>query len=771
MRCLQILLFILSLALSCVTSAAQLIHVFGYEGKEAQVSCSYGAGYESYEKYLCRNDCKNEDVLITTPEQGKSKYFISDDRRKRVFTTTISNLRNTDAGKYWCGVSRTGADIFTEVKLEVVMDRCCDSSTTVQSYEGGSVSIICPYESQYQSNMKYICRGNPPSLCLRQALVTSDKTPNTKFSLTDDKSGNVTVTVTGVTRSDSGSYLCGVQRNSGLDVFSAVVLEVKENRCCDSSTTVQSYEGSSVSIICPYESQYQRNKKYICRGNTPSSCLQQALVTSDKRPNTKFRLTDDKSGSFTVTVTGVTQRDSGSYLCGVQRNPDVDVFSAVVLEVKENRCCDSSTTVQSYEGGSVSIICPYDSQYQRNKKYICRGNTPSSCLQQALVTSDKRPNTKFRLTDDKSRRFTVTVTTVTQRDSGSYLCGVQRNPGLDVFSAVVLEVKENRCCDSSTTVQSYKGGSVSIICPYESQYQRNKKYICRGNTPSTCLQQALVTSDKRPNTKFSLTDDKSGNVTVTVTGVTQRDSGSYLCGVQRNPGLDVFSAVVLEVKEWCCAKSETLGGTVGHPLTIECPYPPQHESSKNTICKGDHPTNCTEVVTSQSSSNQTDVRFTLRDNVSSSSFLVTITELKADDAGTYWCGSDSQWRAGNCNKIQLSVDGPLFNSVVFIAPPVALLILIILLVLVCKYKCHKVQGTGAEVNSTVTKAADAEEVICEGDIYENHDIVMYSKQRKTEQKTKACPQYDDAEDDNDYENFSKREDVYCNEFQSTGHRK
>ncbi|KAK2815837.1 hypothetical protein Q5P01_026304 [Channa striata] len=329
------LLFLLCIALSCVTSAAKLIHVFGYEGKEAQVSCSYGAGYESYEKYLCRNDCKDEDVLITTPEQMKSKYSISDDRRKRVFTTTISNLRNTDAGKYWCGVSRTGTDIFTEVKLEVVTDRCCDSSTTVQSYEGGSVSIICPYESQYQSNVKYICRGNTPSTCLQQALVTSDKTPNTKFSLTDDKSGNVTVTVTGVTRSDSGSYLCGVQRNSGLDVFSAVVLEVKENRCCDSSTTVQSYEGVSVSIICPYESQYQRNKKYICRGNTPSTCLQQALVTSDKRPNTKFSLTDDKSRRFTVTVTGVTQRDSGSYLCGVQRNPGLDVFSAVVLEVKE----------------------------------------------------------------------------------------------------------------------------------------------------------------------------------------------------------------------------------------------------------------------------------------------------------------------------------------------------------------------------------------------------------------------------------------------------
>uniref|UniRef100_A0AAX7FDU6 Ig-like domain-containing protein n=1 Tax=Anabas testudineus TaxID=64144 RepID=A0AAX7FDU6_ANATE len=102
----------------------------------------------------------------------------------------------------------------------------------------------------------------------------------------------------------------------------------------------------------------------------------------------------------------------------------------------------SSSKVQSYEGGSVSISCPYESQDQNNMKYICRGNQPSSCLQQALITSNNRQNTQFSLTDDKeSRKFTVTITSLTQKDSGSYLCGVKRNTGLDVFSAVDLEVR------------------------------------------------------------------------------------------------------------------------------------------------------------------------------------------------------------------------------------------------------------------------------------------------------------------------------------------
>lgn len=101
-------------------------------------------------------------------------------------------------------------------------------------------------------------------------------------------------------------------------------------------------------------------------------------------------------------------------------------------------------------------------------------------------------------------------------------------------------------------------------------------------------------------------------------------------------------------------QSDRLRGTVGRSLTLQCPYPPQHKANRKFLCKGDHHRKCTDVVTSRSSSGNTDLRFTLQE-VSSSSFLVTIAELKAGDAGTYWCGSDPQWSVGNYTKIQLSV--------------------------------------------------------------------------------------------------------------------
>uniref|UniRef100_A0A3B4H017 Immunoglobulin domain-containing protein n=1 Tax=Pundamilia nyererei TaxID=303518 RepID=A0A3B4H017_9CICH len=231
-------LLVLRIALRCVTCEAGVIHVTGYVGREVNVSCSYDEGYESYEKYLCKNDCGDSDLLITTSNSSKNKYSIHDNKTSRIFTTTISDLHSVDAGKYWCGVTRTGKDIYTEVD-------CCDTVTKVQSYEGYSESVSCPYESQ--NSLKYICRGNRPSTCLQQALITSDTKQNGRFRLDDDKmSGTFTVTINSLTRNDSGSYLCGVQRNSELDVFSAVELEVEGKKNHSNSSLHQHQED----IIC-----------------------------------------------------------------------------------------------------------------------------------------------------------------------------------------------------------------------------------------------------------------------------------------------------------------------------------------------------------------------------------------------------------------------------------------------------------------------------------------------------------------------------------------
>lgn len=101
-----------------MSSAANLILVIGYEGSDAKVFCPYPKGYENNEKYLCRDDCGHDDVLVTS-QRNNYKYAVYNDKVARIFTVTIPDLQLDDVGKYWCGVSRIGKDIYTEVKLEV----------------------------------------------------------------------------------------------------------------------------------------------------------------------------------------------------------------------------------------------------------------------------------------------------------------------------------------------------------------------------------------------------------------------------------------------------------------------------------------------------------------------------------------------------------------------------------------------------------------------------------------------------------------------------
>ncbi|XP_008294466.1 CMRF35-like molecule 9 [Stegastes partitus] len=221
------LLFFLCIPLSRVTSAAGVLRVFGYEGREANVSCHYRRTHQSNKKYFCKNDCSRERDKITQTKEDK--YSIYDDKDKQLFTVTISELTYMDAGKYWCGVSRFGRDIYTEVRLDVVPDSCCDNVTKIQSDGEDSVSFSCTYDSEHETNLKYVCRGKQPSTCLQQALITSDHQQSGRFVLTDDKeSRKFTVTISSLTQKDSGLYLCGVHRNTGLDVFSAVELEIKD---------------------------------------------------------------------------------------------------------------------------------------------------------------------------------------------------------------------------------------------------------------------------------------------------------------------------------------------------------------------------------------------------------------------------------------------------------------------------------------------------------------------------------------------------------------
>lgn len=108
--------------------------VSGYEQGSLTVQCQYASGWEDYSKYWCRGAersvCK---ILVETDAskrlKKKNSVSIRDDQTSLIFTVTMEGLRMSDAGIYWCGITKAGYDHM--FKVHVSINPATQAPTTV----------------------------------------------------------------------------------------------------------------------------------------------------------------------------------------------------------------------------------------------------------------------------------------------------------------------------------------------------------------------------------------------------------------------------------------------------------------------------------------------------------------------------------------------------------------------------------------------------------------------------------------------------------------
>ena len=90
------------------------------EGQDAEITCSHTFADDNI-KYFCKDPCTEREILVKSDGyQFLPKRFSLVDRGNGEFTVTISKVRSTDSGLYFCGVGRIFKDIFKEITLEVI---------------------------------------------------------------------------------------------------------------------------------------------------------------------------------------------------------------------------------------------------------------------------------------------------------------------------------------------------------------------------------------------------------------------------------------------------------------------------------------------------------------------------------------------------------------------------------------------------------------------------------------------------------------------------
>ncbi|XP_042621049.1 CMRF35-like molecule 1 isoform X2 [Cyprinus carpio] len=106
----------------CSVVVGAPVTVTGHTGESLNIRCTYKSGYESNPKYLCKGACiyGNRIIMVKSGSPAEDQRFsLSDNTTARVFTVTITDLRTEDTGQYWCGVKRTGTDVYSEIVLLV----------------------------------------------------------------------------------------------------------------------------------------------------------------------------------------------------------------------------------------------------------------------------------------------------------------------------------------------------------------------------------------------------------------------------------------------------------------------------------------------------------------------------------------------------------------------------------------------------------------------------------------------------------------------------
>ncbi|CAL8285648.1 unnamed protein product [Arctogadus glacialis] len=106
-------LFFLS---GCCMTWTEALTVNGLVGETVRIQCTH-TNARSNNKYFCKGECRQQDVLITSETRESEKYSIED--KGNTFFTTIRNLQLKDTGTYWCGIERFGRDTYVEVHLKV----------------------------------------------------------------------------------------------------------------------------------------------------------------------------------------------------------------------------------------------------------------------------------------------------------------------------------------------------------------------------------------------------------------------------------------------------------------------------------------------------------------------------------------------------------------------------------------------------------------------------------------------------------------------------
>ncbi|KAJ1211498.1 hypothetical protein NDU88_006857 [Pleurodeles waltl] len=454
---------------------------------------------------------------------------------------------------------------------------------------GGSVSIECSYEAEYQHMDKYWCRGSG-WFCdiLVETSPSGREVRKDRVAIRDEPSTRTfTVVMEGLRPEDAGSYQCGIRRPGLLDVqfpVSVVVLTAR-GQSLTGPSEVTGTHGGSVFVECRYEAEYRDSPKYWCR-DADGFCDILVETSPSGREVRKDRVAirdAPRTRTFTVVMVGLRPEDAGSYQCRIRRPGLLDVqfpVSVVVLTASSQDLTGPNEVIGT-RGGSVSVECSYVAKYRDSPKYWCRGADGfGDIVVKTSISGREVRKDRVAIRDaPRTGTFTVLMEGLRLEDAGIYFCGIDRpGSGHPTFPvSVVVLTARGQALTGPSEVTGTRGGSVSIECSYVAEYHDSPKYWCRGaGLFCNTLVKTSISGREVRKDRVTIRDAPcTGTFTVVMEGLRLEDAGIYWCGTVKPAASDSLFPVSVVVLTDPSKTRTIVIPTVSRTLDAEVPPKPR----------------------------------------------------------------------------------------------------------------------------------------------------------------------------------------------------